>query len=236
MREITSRENKEIKLYLSLLNKKARDENQLFLAFGPDFLKEPYSANLVKEVISADLADSPTILVTPTLFNLFKQTKTELSPITVCKIPETKMYSDKILCLGDIQDPRNVGALIRSAVAFGFKTVILSKQSADAFGETAVRVSKGAIFKCSIIRADLGKELAKLKEKGYEIIGTEHTKPNNFIPSKNKKLALVLGNEGAGIPLELKPMLDANFKIETEDVESLNVAVAGAIAMHEIRK
>lgn len=235
MREITSKENKEIKLYLSLLKKKARDENKLFLAYGPDFVKEAYEANLVKEVISFELADSPTILVSKQVFTLFKETKTELSPVVVCKIPETKVYADKILCLADIQDPRNVGALIRSAVAFGFKTVLLSEKTADAFNETAVRVSKGSIFRCSTIRADLVKELTELKSNGYQIIGTEHTEPHNF-KKTNPKLVLVLGNEGAGIPGELKPLLDTNFKITTQNVESLNVAVAGSIAMHEIAK
>ena len=235
MREITSKENKEIKLYLSLLKKKTRDENKLFLAYGPDFVKEAYEANLVKEVISFELADSPTILVSKQVFALFKETKTELSPVVVCKIPETKVYVDKILCLADIQDPRNVGALIRSAVAFGFKTVLLSEKTADAFNEIAVRVSKGSIFRCSTIRVDLVKELTKLKNKGYQIVGTEHTEPHNF-KKTNSKLVLVLGNEGAGIPVELKPLLDTNFKITTQNVESLNVAVAGSIAMHEIAK
>ncbi len=235
MREITSKENKEIKLYLSLLKKKERDEHKLFLAYGPDFVKEAYEANLVKEVISFELADSPTILVSKPVFDLFKETKTELRPIVVCKIPETKVYADKILCLADIQDPRNVGALIRSAVAFGFKTVLLSEKSADAFNETAVRVSKGSIFRCSAIRTDLVKELCELKNQGYLIIGTEHTEPHNF-KKTNSKLVLVLGNEGTGIPGELKPFLDTNFKIATQNVESLNVAVAGSIAMHEIVK
>jgi RNA methyltransferase, TrmH family len=162
-----------------------------------------------------------------------QQTETFIDQIGLCKKTNETLESNNILVLDDVQDPDNVGALIRSAAAFDFKHIIMSYKTADLYNEKVIRASKGAIFDCYIERSQLFLRLTDLKKQGYQIVGADaHEKGE---PQKNKKLALVLGNEGHGLTENIKDICDDFVTIKTNTVESLNVSVAGGILMHEWR-
>ncbi len=172
-------------------------------------------------------------LISKELMDELQQTETYIDQIGVCKKKNTKIESKKILALDDVQDPDNVGALIRSASAFGFRHIILSQKSADLYNEKVIRASKGAIFDCYIERANLVFRLPELKKQGYQIVGADaHEKG---APKYDQKGVLVMGNEGHGLNIEVKELCDQYVTIKTDHVESLNVSVAGGILMYEWR-
>jgi TrmH family RNA methyltransferase len=130
----------------------------------------------------------------------------------------------------DVQDPDNVGALIRSAAAFGFLHIILSPHCADLYNEKTIRASKGSIFDVYVERKNLPQALIDLKLQGYQILYADAHESGSHEPIQ--KTALIVGNEGRGISEEVKKKSDGSIHIETRHVESLNVSVAGAILMY----
>lgn len=235
MIKIDSRQNQKIKKYLKLFMKKYRDLESLYIAYGNDFLQDAIKYDLVVDILSSKESDNPTLLLDKKLMKEFQKTETEIEPIIICKkSPIKTLLSDKILAFDNIQDPRNAGALLRSALAFGFKTVIFSKNSVDPYNEKTTRVSKASIFGLNIIQTDLKEMIVNLKQQGYKIIGADSNSDNHII-KKEEKIVLVMGNEGNGLSNDIKELLDYSYSIDTNDVESLNVSVAGSIIMYEWR-
>lgn len=227
---IVSKQNKQFKLWKKLKTKKYRDFNDMFLVYGKHLIDKAKEAKQLIEVITSNEEVEGT-LVSKELMDELQQTETYIDQIGVCKKQNTALKSNKILVLDDVQDPDNVGALMRSAAAFGFKHVILSYKSADLYNEKVIRASKGAIFDCYIERANLLFRLEELKKDGYQMIGADaHEKGK---PKYDQKVALILGNEGHGLTEEVKNLCDQFVTIKTESVESLNVSVAGGILMYE---
>ena len=146
---------------------------------------------------------------------------------------ENKALGNKIVYLDGVQDPGNVGTIIRTALAFGYDDVILSIDSASKYNEKTIVSSKGAIFKI-IPRDNL--TLDQLKELGYYIIVTslKGAIPYKEVTRKDK-FVLVLGSEGQGVKEENILKADVVTKIAIENIDSLNVAIAGAILMNEYR-
>ncbi len=229
---ITSKQNKTYKLYLSLKLKKYRDQHGLFLVYGPHLIEEAKKHHAIKELITSN-PDKEGTLYDSALWDEFQQTETSFDQIGICKKMELKRTSTRILVLDDVQDPDNVGALIRSAAAFGFLHVIFSPQCADLYNEKTIRASKGSIFDVYVERKPLKDALIELKNQGYKLYFADAHDEGTIAPSD--KMVLILGNEGHGIHQELKPLCDQAVHIQTGRVESLNVSVAGAIIMHEWR-
>jgi TrmH family RNA methyltransferase len=163
-----------------------------------------------------------------------QQAETYFDQIGVCKKSNPVISSKQVLLLDDVQDPDNLGALIRSAAAFNFLHIILSHKSADAYNEKAIRAAKGSLFDVFLERRPLHDALIELKKEGYTILCADAHQNGEL--QKFEKVALVLGNEGHGISNEIKSICDYVVTIETSHVESLNVSVAGAILMYEWRK
>ncbi len=229
---ITSKQNKTYKLYLSLKLKKYRDQHGMFLVYGPHLIEAAKKQGSIHEILTSNPNHEGT-LYDPVLFAEFQQTETSFDQIAVCKKLETIRSSNRILVLDDVQDPDNVGALIRSAAAFGFLHIIFSPHCADLYNEKTIRASKGSIFDVYVERKPLKDELIKLKTQGYKIYYADAHDEGKIVSSE--KMVLILGNEGHGIHQELKHLCDQAVHIETGRVESLNVSVAGAIIMHEWR-
>jgi TrmH family RNA methyltransferase len=229
---IISKQNKQFKLWKKLMTKKYRDLNDMFLVYGKHLVDKAKEKGALIEVITSSNEVEGTLL-SKELMDELQQTETYIDLIGVCKKTNDKLKSNNILVLDDVQDPDNVGALIRSAAAFDFNHIIMSYKTADLYNEKVIRASKGAIFDCYIERTDLYAKLLDLKSQGYQIVGADaHEKGN---PQKNKKLALVLGNEGHGLTENVKQICDEFVTIKTNQVESLNVSVAGGILMYEWR-
>ncbi len=229
---ITSKQNKSFKLYQSLKLKKYRDQHGLFLVYGRHLVSQAKEKGVVVEVLSSNPNEDAT-LYEKSLMDDLQQAETYFDLIAVCKKIENKKDSNRILVLDDVQDPDNVGALIRSAAAFGFMRIILSTQSADLYNEKTIRASKGAIFDVYVERKPLFEALSMLKNEGYQIIYADAHEQGK--PSKSEKTVLILGNEGHGISDRVKELSNGAIHIETKNVESLNVSVAGAILMYQWR-
>lgn len=229
MTVITSKQNPKFKLYQSLKLKKYRDQHGLFLVYGEHLVDAAIKKGVVVDILTTNQTSTYTQF-DKKLMDELQQAETYFDVIAVCKKTQTIQTSDRILMLDDVQDPDNVGALIRSAAAFGFTHVILGMQCADLYNEKTIRASKGAIFDVYVERLKLTLCIPALKEKGYQIIYADAHEQGETTP--HSKTVLILGNEGRGIREDVKMLADASINIETKHVESLNVSVAGGILMY----
>ncbi|EHD14054.1 RNA methyltransferase, TrmH family, group 3 [Commensalibacter intestini A911] len=160
-------------------------------------------------------------------------------PLGSASIEEMLERSGPILMLDQVTDPRNIGAILRSAVAFGAAGVILQdRHSPDESGVLA-KAASGGLDNIPIMRAvNLSRELTKLKEAGLWVVGLDaHGNLLNGADFAQRRVVLVLGAEGAGIRQLTKKNCDEIASLRmTGDIDSLNVSVAGAIALYEITR
>lgn len=228
---IESLTNEHIKKIAKLNEKKYRDEEGLFLVEGIHLVEEAKKKNLLKEIITT-ITDTEGTLVSVEVMKKITKTESPVKMIGVCKKMETNTLSNHVLILDNVQDPGNVGTLIRSALAFDFKTIVLDN-CADPYSPKVVRSTQGAIFQTNLIIGSAIDYIGDMKTDGYTLYGTSL---QNGYPlksfEKNEKLGIVLGNEGNGVRKEILDMMDKNIFIEINEIESLNVAIAGGIIMY----
>ncbi|HRT68876.1 MAG TPA: RNA methyltransferase [Bacilli bacterium] len=237
MKKITSVNNEYIKELVRLHEKKHRDRQQRFLVEGYHLLLE--AKDLLEKVLIVDEKDEvigvENILVTNEIINKVGFTKTPQPIIGVCRyFPEYALTGERFLLLDRLQDPGNIGTLVRSAVGFDIDMVVLSDDSVDLYNDKFIRATQGALFKTKVIVAQLEKVVGELKKQKIKIIGTslEASKDLEEIAGE-KKYAIILGNEASGVSKNLLEMTDVNVKIKINPaLESLNVGVAGGIIMH----
>ena len=156
----------------------------------------------------------------------------------VCKKIEEQEIGSKILILDDVQDPGNLGTIIRSAVAFNVDTIVLSKNTVDLYNSKVLRATQGLIFHVNIIVRDLKEFVPFLKQNNYTIYGTRVTHGKSLKDIyKSKKFAIIVGNEGSGLSDEMIELTDEFIYIEmNSNCESLNVGVATSIILYELDK
>ena len=238
IKEIKSRQNDLIKEVSKLSNPSFRKEKGQFKVDGFHMFEMAKSSNfleavfLLKEIKDLDKNISQYI-VNEEIMEKISMAKSPQGIVSICKIKEEKeITSNKVLYLDDVSDPGNLGTILRTALAFGFFDVILSKNCCSIYNEKTLQASQGAIFSLNIVQ---DYSLTKLKEKGYKIYATEI---NGSVSLKNikkeSKIVLVLGNEAHGVSKVVLDQADLRIRIDIENIESLNVAIAGAIAMYEL--
>lgn len=229
---ITSLDNEKVKLLIKLNQSKYRKKEQKFIVEGAHLVDEARKANLLIESFSINEIDGYTQVSIPVM-NKIANTDTTVTEIGLCRMSEKHELSDKILILDGVQDPGNLGALMRSSKAFGFNTIILGEGTVDIYNDKVIRASQGAIFKLNFIKAKLVDFIPKLND--YKIYGTNVV---NGIDLKDvdsfNKIGIVLGNEGNGISDDVNSILKKNIYIPMENTESLNVSVAGGIIMYTL--
>ena len=231
--EITSLDNPKIKLLLKLNQSKYRKKEGLFIVEGAHLVKEAKNLNLLVEAYSVNDIDGY-IKVTKEIMKKISNTDTIPTEVGLCKILENNKLSNKILILDAVQDPGNLGALMRSAKAFGFETIILGEGCCDIYNDKVIRSSQGAIFKLSFIHANLVEFISNLKD--YDIYGTDVVNGIDVKEIKDKnKIAIILGNEGNGVSQKVKELVKKNIYIPLNNTESLNVSVAGGIIMYVLK-
>ncbi len=239
----SSIKNEKIKEIKKLNQKKYRDKSNLFLIEGEHLVLEAYKTGNIKELIlEQDTVlplDVDTMYVTNDIINYISDTMSPQNIMAVCnKLDEKEDIGNRILILDDINDPGNLGTIIRSAVAFNVDTIVLSKDTVDLYNPKVLRSTQGMLFHINIIRKDLNNYIKELKKKGYQLLSTnvEYGKNVNSI-SKNEKCAIIMGNEANGVKSELAQLCDDYLYIDmNEDCESLNVAVATSIILYEMNK
>ena len=238
---IESINNEQIKEIRKLKDKKYRDESNMFLVEGDHLVKEAYKAGYLKKLIlTEDIYDFDVekLLVTDKVINSISELN-NIRVIGVCsKISSELDLNKNILILDGVQDPGNLGTIIRSCVAFNINNLVLSNECVDLYNSKVIRSTQGMIFNINIIRDDLKNTIKLLKDNNYTIYGTN---VNNGIDvkdvKKDKKYAIILGNEGNGISDDVNALVDKNIYIKmNENCESLNVAVSGSIILYELSK
>ena len=239
---IESINNNRIKDIRKLKEKKYRDIEKLCLVEGEHLVLEAYRENLLKEVILCDRdidLDVEKIYVNEKVMNTISDLPSKVNIIGVCKIKSNIIdMSSPVLLLDGVQDPSNLGAIIRSSVAFNIKNIVLSDNSVDLYNPKVLRSAQGMNFHLNIVRDNLINVINELKMNDYIIYGTDVV---NGINVKNveidRKYAIIMGNEGNGISPEIKKMVDKNIYIKmNENCESLNVAISASIIMYELNK
>ena len=234
--------NDKIKFYKNLNIKKFRDENGLFLVEGEHLVEEASKSGLLKEIIILDGNDYDynvnKIYVTSNVMKTISTLDSLPSIIGVCDKLLNKVLGDKVLILDNIQDPGNLGTIIRSAVAFDIDTIIASLDTVDIFNPKVIRASQGMIFHINYIVDNLSERLKNLKENNYKILSTKVTGGKSLKSVEMmKKFAIIMGNEGNGVSPYLQDLSDELLYIDmNNNCESLNVAVATSIILYELSK
>lgn len=238
LKKIDSLNNNYIKELSKLKLKKYRDAEKKFLVEGYHLVEEAKD-NLVEVLIvdEKDIVEGVSnILVTKEIIKKLSFSETPQMIIGVCKYlsyNENENFN-KVLLLDGLQDPGNIGTLIRSALGFGIDLVVLSNDSVDLYNDKLIRSSQGALFKVKTVQKDIKEMISLLKKHNIKIFGTSLKNGKNLTSyEKMSSYGLILGNEGNGVKKDILSITDENIFIEmNQELESLNVAISGAIIMH----
>lgn len=232
--KITSMHNDLVKFWVSLKNKKVRDKERKFIVEGDHLIDEARKNNLIEYVISCVDENAEYFVTKEIMEKISNQQSISYNVAVVNFIPEDAINGN-ILILDNLQDPGNLGTIIRSATAFNINTIILSDDSVDLYNPKVVRATEGMIFNLNIIRRDLNEIIPVLKNLGYKLIGTDVKKGMDVRNIRKENVAIVIGNEGSGMKNETKNMCDEFINIKmTDTCESLNAGVAASIIMYEV--
>ena len=238
----TSIENEHIKEIKKLNQKKYRDLNNKFIVEGEHIVNEAIKANIVEEILLLEGNEitykGKVSFVTIKVLKYITELENPSKVIAVCKKINNVIKGNHILALDNIQDPGNLGTIIRSAVAFNIDTIILSKNTVDLYNSKVLRSTQGMIFNINIVVSDLEKEIKELKNKNYKILTTK-VDGGKLIKNieKNEKFVIIIGNEGNGVSEQLQQLSDEYIYIKmNEKCESLNAAVATSIILYELSR
>ena len=233
---IESEENKIVKYVNKLKNPKYIKEEKRFIIEGFHLLemakKEDLDFILTLEKID-DLDESITqYIVNEKIMKKLSVNKSFSKVIAVCKIKENQsLKGDLILYLDSLQDPGNIGTILRTALAFNIKTVI-STSISSFYNQKCIQASQGAIFSLNLLKGSASILLGLKNE--YELIGT--SLKEDTIDLRNfkwpKKAILIVGNEGNGVSKEVLDIVDKTIKIPIENIDSLNVGIATGILLY----
>lgn len=238
---IESKENKKIKYIRHLRENKFMKEEKKFVVEGDHLVKEAKLSGILLETYSTYERDYGVLnnVVSKNVMDYISTLPSSTDVIGVCKFIDNKEELGKrIIILDNVQDPGNIGTIIRSAMAFNVDTVVLGKGTVKKYNEKVIRASQGMLFKVNIIEEDLKTFIPRLKNDGYLVYGTDVIGGNDVKKvNLEGKVALVLGNEGNGVSQDIKELVNDNLYIKiNDDCESLNVAVAASILMYEMAK
>ena len=238
----SSVDNKKIKEIKKLNTKKYRDEFNKFIVEGEHLVKEAYKNNVLEEILLEENTDIDIpVDKNFAIRNVLKYISELDNPskvIGICKKIESNKIGSRILILDEIQDPGNLGTIIRSAVAFNIDTIILSKNCVDVYNTKVLRATQGMIFNIDIFEDNLLEVIPKLKNDGYKVYGTKVNGGKSLKKvEKNEKFAIIMGNEGKGVNSEVLDLCSEYIYIEMNNAcESLNVGVATSIILYELNK
>lgn len=243
MEKITSISNQLIKDIYQLKQKKYRTQTKQFMVEGLHLVEEAYKNKVLKIVLSNDelllnkFNNVKTVLVNNQIIEKLSNTTTPQNVLGVVDIIENKFeLVDKYLILDGVNDPGNLGTIIRTSLALGVNHLILSNNTVDIYNDKVIRATQGAIFKANIYYTDLEDIYIKLKQNNIKIITTslEANKTLNDL-EKMDKFAIVVGNEANGISNVSKEYADELIIIPMKNnIESLNVGIASGIILYGV--
>ena len=259
MQIISSKDNEFIKHIKRLKEKKYRDETNEFIIEGINLIKEAIEENVnIKQIVICDncqntniipkelmyeIAKHECIYITEKLFNSITNVNTPQGILAIIK-KEGKCNNEEdeidytqeiILALDNIQDPGNLGTILRTADSVGLKQILVSKDTADCYNPKVVRSTMGAIFRIKIIECEnLEQTLKKVKKHKFSVVSTSLQTDKSIYDIKYNKKVIVIGNESNGVGKEIQKMSDEKVKIPMlGKTESLNAAVATGVILYE---
>ena len=261
MKTITSKDNNIYKSALKLTKKKYRDEAGLYLLEGVKPLEDALSMGIeVKTIFLCEGNQRPEVfperlcmMLDKKLFATLSDTGTSQGVIAVA---EQKEYSFEGFCaeannvngyavngnvviMDRLQDPGNIGTIIRTAEAAGYRGIIMISGSGDVYSPKVVRAAAGSLFRMPIIKApDADAAASMVKQMGKSLTVTCFEDATDcFETDLTENIALVIGNEGRGVSERFLELSDIRVKIPMEgSIESLNAAVAAGILMYQSQK
>lgn len=249
---ITSENNAQLKNVSNLLRKtKERQEQRLFVVEGRKMFREACELGLVEKAYLAESYASECgdiycehEVVSDDVFNKIAETVTPQGVLALVRLPDCNpegklKNAKKLVLLENLQDPGNLGTIVRTAEAAGIDAVVLSKNSVDVFNPKVVRSTMGAIFRMPVFYTDRFTELVKeLNDDGFNTIATHLSAKKNYYEADYAgKTAILIGNEGNGLSDEATEAAKEKVIIPMSGrVESLNASVAAALMMYEIKR
>lgn len=246
MEHITSLKNPKVTAWKALKDRKGRRESGCFLVEGRKMVEEALaSAFDVETVLVQEDMELPDGLTMPVyelpahVLAAVCDTKTPQGIAAVVRMKEQSALGKHIVVLDGVQDPGNVGTIIRTADAAGLDGVLLSNQCADVFSPKVLRATMGSIFRMNLRTTDdLPGELTKLREKGYSILSSQLDGTPFYEREKvAEQFALIIGNEGNGVSEQVQQTATHRVRLPMRGgAESLNAAIAAAIMMYELMR
>ena len=255
MIKITSKDNALIKHIMKLKEKKYRNEYDEYLIEGIKLVKEAIDENInIKNIIISEEAVNSELfekklkeklqnreytIVQNSIFKLISDVEKPKGAIAIIKKREKDgkidFSNDVILALDDIQDPGNLGTIIRTADSCNVTQILLSKGTVDCYNSKVIRSTMGAIFRVKIIECEnLEKTLKEIKENNFKIIVTDLNSKKNIYNINYEKSVIVIGNEANGISKNIIDLADEKVIIPMiGKTESLNASVATGVILYE---
>ncbi len=237
---ISSVSNSKVKYFKSLREKKFILEEGKYIVEGEHLVMEARKANLLLGVITSfeDYeCEEVVYYVSETVMKSISTLKSTPKVMGIVKLVSgSEIKGEKIILLDNVQDPGNVGTIIRSALAFNVSTVIFSPDSVSLYNDKMIRSSEGTIFNMNTVRMDLREAISIIKSRGIKVYYADMHGSNDLDNMKVSSYALVLGSEGQGISDYIKELSDESIRVSMNDkCESLNVSVTGGIIMYKFR-
>lgn len=256
MKTIRSKDNPTYKSAVKLTKKKYRDETGRYLLEGIKPLRDALSVKISIECIflcdgmkiPEGIPETLLTILDGKLFQSLSDTVTSQGIIAIAEknlcMPEDfvkKVAADdgNIIVMDRLQDPGNIGTIIRTAEAAGYEGIIMVAGSGDVYGPKVVRAASGSLFRIPVVMAQSAAHAAEIAGKaGKKLVVTSlEAEMDCFEADLTKRIALVIGNEGQGVSETFLRLSDLKIKIPMEgSIESLNAAVAAGVLMYQSQK
>ena len=255
MQTITSKDNELIKHIRKLKDKKYRDESNEYVVEGVKLVEEAVKENAkIKQIIVCEdttrtyeipthimleIAKYECIYVSDKIFNIITQVTNPQGIMAIIEKSSQNVQidytQDIIVALDDVQDPGNLGTILRTVDSIGLNQIIVSKGTADAFNSKVVRSTMGAIFRIKIIEVeDLAQAIKEMRKHHFKLMVTSLQTENSIYDIDFNKKIIVIGNEANGVSKEVQEMADEKAKIPMLGrTESLNASVATGVVLYE---
>ncbi len=255
MQVISSKDNEFVKHIKKLKEKKYRDINNEFIIEGIKIIREAIeekaeikqivicencqNSNTIPRELMYEIAKYECIYVTESIFKTLSDVSTPQGIMAIigrnAKELEIDYTQDIIVALDDIQDPGNLGTILRTVDSIGLNQILVSKGTTDSYNPKVVRSTMGAIFRVKIIECEnLEQTLKEVKKHKFQILVTSLQTENSIYDIKYNKKAIVIGNEANGVEQTIQKMADIKVKIPMlGKTESLNASVATGIVLYE---
>ncbi len=255
MQRITSKDNEIVKHIKKLKDKKYRDMSNEYVIEGIKLVQEAVQEKApIKQIILCDdceksaaipkdlmyeIAKQECIYVSEKVFKYLTEVQTPQGILAIIeknkKDIEIDYTEDIIVALDDVQDPGNLGTILRTVDSIGLTQILVSKGTADSYNPKVVRSTMGAIFRVKIIECEnLKQTLKEIKKHKFKVVVSSLQTENSLYDINYHKKVIVIGNEANGVEQEIQELADEKIKIPMlGKTESLNASVATGIILYE---